>query len=111
MKLNIRKHIRNWLFDEKEEACPPGMVMANYSNSKRRSISTLIEESAQSSELHGRGSNTTFKVHPAVGGAIVEVNRYDDKRDNNVQTLHLVSEDGDYAQEIGRIVAMEMLKY
>ena len=89
--MSVKSIIRNWLYEDntKEARCVP--------------IENL--------EFRGRGANTSFKVHAAVNGAVLESNRYDEITDNMIQTLYFISRDGDFATEIGSIISMEMLKY
>lgn len=51
-----------------------------------------------------------FEVTPARGGIILSVRHYDRKSDRNSNTLHIFTDETNYAEEIGRVVAMEIYK-
>lgn len=51
-----------------------------------------------------------FTVMPARGGTIIQMRVYDRKRDENNNTTYVIPEGEDIAQEVGRIVSLEMLK-
>lgn len=52
----------------------------------------------------------TFKVQPAQGGTIVEVQSWDNKDDIYVTNLHIIPEGTDVASAVGSIVMMELLR-
>ena len=51
-----------------------------------------------------------FTVYRANGGHIVETRQYDRKRDNNDHSLHIITDDKDLGEEIGKIITFERLK-
>jgi len=51
-----------------------------------------------------------FTVMPARGGTIIQMRVYDRKRDEGNNTTYVIPDGEDIAQEVGRIVSMEMLK-
>ena len=52
-----------------------------------------------------------FNVMPAQGGVIVQLRRYDRKLDRNDNSTHIIHSGEDVAESIGKIVAMELLRY
>jgi D-alanine-D-alanine ligase-like ATP-grasp enzyme len=50
-----------------------------------------------------------FSVMPARGGTVVQVNKYDRRKDQTDTTTYVIPEGEDIAQEVGRIVSMELL--
>lgn len=52
----------------------------------------------------------SFNVMPAQGGTIIQLRQYDRKTDRHNNSTHIISEGKDVAEEIGKIVAMELWK-
>lgn len=51
-----------------------------------------------------------FSVQTVQGGTLIETRWHDDKRDEYVRKLHIVTKDENLAEAIGKIVTMELLK-
>jgi hypothetical protein len=70
----------------------------------------IITEStaAHSSRLNSNGMN--FSVHKANGGFIIEYHYYDKHRDRGEHKLHIVTEDKDLGEELGKIISFETLR-
>jgi hypothetical protein len=51
-----------------------------------------------------------FTVMPARGGTIVQIRTYDTKRDSNQYTTYVIPDGQDIAEEVGRIVSMELIR-
>jgi len=58
----------------------------------------------------GSNNQLSFTLTPAHGGAVLTFRKYDERTDRNLYTNYIVRDDGDTAQEIGQIIAMEMIK-
>lgn len=52
----------------------------------------------------------TFRVQAVQGGTLIETRWYDPKTDDNDRKLHIVNNDENLAEAIGKIVTMELLK-
>jgi hypothetical protein len=51
-----------------------------------------------------------FKVQQVSGGTVVETRWYDHKKDENRIKLHIVTQEENLAEAIGKIVTMELLQ-
>lgn len=51
-----------------------------------------------------------FRVQPAQGGTIVEVETYDSKKDEYNTKMHVIPEGEDVSEHVGKIVTLEMLR-
>ena len=51
-----------------------------------------------------------FTVYRANGGVLVEINRYDERKDQHHCELHIVHPDEDLGAALGKIVTFESLK-
>jgi hypothetical protein len=51
-----------------------------------------------------------FTVYRANGGHVIETRKYDRKRDTNDNGLHIVTDDKDLGEEIGKIITFEHLR-
>jgi len=91
---NLKQRIRDWLFDDsKNEVAHVKLARAG------------IEHSDLDSD---RGIR--FTAYKAAGGMVVETNFYDRIKDRSHRTLHIITDDKDLGQEIGKIITMETLK-
>ena len=61
-----------------------------------------------SSRLNSNGMN--FSVFKANGGFIIEYHYYDRHRDRSENKLHIVTDDKDLGEEIGKISSFETLR-
>jgi hypothetical protein len=52
----------------------------------------------------------TFKVQAVSGGTIVESRWYDHKKDENRTKLHIINQEENLSESIGKIVTMELLQ-
>ncbi len=51
-----------------------------------------------------------FSVQTVTGGTLIETRWHNDKTDNYERKLHIVTQDENLSEAIGRIVTMELLK-
>jgi hypothetical protein len=51
-----------------------------------------------------------FSVQTVTGGTLIETRWHDEKKDEYVRKLHIVTGDENLAEAIGKIVTMELLK-
>jgi hypothetical protein len=61
---------------------------------------------ARSIDSHGMN----FTVYRANGGHIIETRKYDKRHDSNNHSLHIVTDDKDLGEEIGKIITFENLR-
>jgi len=67
---------------------------------------TEVDGSGPSIDVNG----LSFNVMPAQGGVILQSRRYDDKNSRNTYSTHIIAEGKDVAEEVGKIIAMELWK-
>jgi hypothetical protein len=90
MKMTLKQRIRNWLMNDTEpEDC------------------YAIEDS-DGPDLHSQSFR--LNIYGASGGTIVETTKYDQKKDENRHSLHVVTEDKDLGEELAKIITMEQLR-
>ena len=92
MKLTFRQRFLNWLFEAKAEA-------DDYSNH-----SVSVDES----KLHSEGMR--LQIYSASGGFVIETRKYDRRKDENITSMYVITEEMDLGNEIGKILTMESLK-
>jgi len=51
-----------------------------------------------------------FTIYNASGGKIVEISHYDHKTDRHSTSLHIITSDEDFGEELGKIAFVELLK-
>jgi len=91
MKLTLKQRIRNWLMNDQED---------DYS------VSIGIDDHNPS--LHTDGFK--LQVYKANGGVIVETRNYDHRKDENRNSMYVITEDKVLGTEIGKIITMENLR-
>lgn len=70
-------------------------------------VSVGIDSCDNGIDLH---DPITFRVQTVSGGTVVETRWYDHKKDENRTKLHIVTQDENLAEAIGKIVTMELLQ-
>ena len=90
-KYSFRRWIRNWINEDETE-----MLSAIASSRVERSLDS------------DRAMN--FRIFPAQGGRIVEINRYDSVKDRHYNSLYIVTNEQDLGKEIERIIVQEHLR-
>ncbi len=88
MKLTFRQRIRNWLNSDDYE----------------QDVPQLVEADRLSSE------GMRMQIYKASGGYVVETRSYDNHKDRHHNTMHVITEDQDLGDCLGKIVMMEALK-
>jgi hypothetical protein len=88
MKLGLKQRIRNWLNNDDYE----------------QDVPQLVEADRLSSE------GMRMQIYRASGGYVVETKSYDHHKDRNFCTMHVITEDQDLGDALGKIVMMEALK-
>jgi hypothetical protein len=91
MKLSLKQKIRNWLMNDPDDYYPG---------------SISIDESSSPIDSNG----FRLQVYKANGGVVVETKTYDRRKDENRNSLYVITEDKDLGEEIGKIITMENLK-
>lgn len=89
MKLSLKQRIRNWLMKEDDEADIPQME---------------VEADRLSSD------GMRMQIYKASGGYVVETRKYDHHKDRHHNTMHVITEDEDLGERLGKIVMMEALR-
>jgi hypothetical protein len=90
MKLTLKQKLRNWLMDDSDDDYPC-------------SISVDDTPSIDSNGFR-------LQVYKANGGVVVETRTYDRRKDENYNSLYVITEDKDLGAEIGKIITMENLR-
>ena len=88
VKLTFRQRIRNWLMREEIEEDVP----------------QLVEADRLSSE------GMCLQIYRASGGYVVETRNYDSHKDRHHHTMHVITDEQDLGDSLGKIVMMEALK-
>ena len=89
VKLSLKQRFRNWLnSDEYDDANVPQMVEAsNFSEGGMR-----------------------LQIYKANGGYVVETRQYDNHKDRHQIGMHVITEEQDLGDCLGKIIMMEALK-
>ena len=80
---------------------------------KLRNTRNEIMETDKMPVASGRSidsSGMNFTVYRASGGHVIETRTYDRHKDRNNHGLHIITDDKDLGDEIGRIITYENLK-
>jgi len=88
VKLSFKQRIRNWLNnDEYEQDIPQTLETSKFSSEGMR-----------------------LQVYRASGGYVVETRTYDHHKDRNLNSMHVITDNQDLGDALGKIVTMEALK-
>ena len=89
MKLSLKQRFRNWLMEDPDELY-------------------VSQDSIETAHLESDGMR--LQVYRASGGYVVETRSYDRRSDRNNNTMHVITDDQDLGQALGKIVMMEALR-
>lgn len=90
MKLTFKQKLRIWLMNDKDDY----------------GATITIDECSPNLSSQGFRLN----IYGASGGTIIETTKYDRKNDENRNSLHIVTDDKDLGEELGKIITMEQLR-
>ena len=90
--MKLRRWILKWLSRTEEEG----------------KIYSVIGNDVLSNRPSKEGLN--FVLYPAVGGHILECRNYDRRTDSNNNTLYMIHDDEDFAQQVAQSIMLEMMK-
>ncbi len=88
MKLSLKQRFRNWLNSDDHDQDVPQLVEADRLSS----------------------DGMRLQIYKASGGYVVETRSYDHHKDRHHNTMHVITEDQDLGDALGKIVMMEALK-
>ena len=92
MKITLKQRIRNWL-------------MADSANDE---LAYTQDITIEEDKLHSEGMR--LQIYKASGGFVVETRKYDMTKDRNVNTMHVITDEQDLGDALGKIVMMEALR-
>jgi len=93
--------------DQLDDHDPVARLRHRVARRRDEIVSIGIDDSDSGLELH---DPITLRVQAVQGGTLVETRWYDPKTDNNNRKLHIVKDEENLAEAIGKIVTMELLK-
>lgn len=89
VKLTLKQRFRNWLNrDDDMEVDAPQAIEADRLSS----------------------DGMRMQIYKASGGFVVETRSYDRRKDQNFNTIHVIRDDQDLGEALGKIVMMEALQ-
>ena len=94
----LKRLVIKWVREDSNDSAEP-MKMSTVRS--RDSLGSMVEMD--------RAIN--FQVLPATGGAVVQIRRYDHKKDDHHYSTYVIPEGNDIAKEVGHIVSLEILKH
>ena len=100
------KWFDNWFTKKVEESW--NRTRAVPTSSKDRGEIQFTED--RPNHLGSSRHRMNFTVYRANGGTIVEYNKYDERKDQHHCDLHIVHEDQNLGDALGKIVIFESLK-
>jgi len=100
-KEKIRYRFARWLLRDEDGPQP----------SEKYSNQLVSNRSSRASGLDRHDGTINFTIHPASGGYVVETQYYDRKADDHKRTLHIITSQEDFSEELGKAVFMDLLKH
>jgi hypothetical protein len=88
VKLSLKQRFRNWLNNDDYE----------------QDIPQLVESDRLSSE------GIRLQIYKASGGYVIETRSYDHHKDRHHNSMHVITEEQDLGDALGKIVMMEVMK-
>jgi hypothetical protein len=100
------KWVDNWILRRAKRIRSRGETMVSIDRAEH-SIGIGIKESAS---IGSNRHRMNFTVYRANGGLMVEINRYDERKDQHHCELHIVHPDENLGDALSKIVTFESLK-
>lgn len=82
--------------------------LVRWANNYDQVFQTKSVDSISSGQISKEGMN--FTIHPASGGYILEYRHYDHKNERSNNKLHIINEDQNLGESIGKIITLEILR-
>lgn len=105
-KLTIGQNMINWLRNKLQSFLSP-VEPDHYGNNE---IASTRPHRSGGQLLNSENEPLRFTVYSASGGKIVEISHYDKKQDRNHSSLHIITNDEDFGEELGKIAFIELIK-
>lgn len=96
------KWFSNWIYKQVQKA-RDNEIEDKLGSSKQMAVRPIEDDT-----INARGMN--FTMYKANGGYIVEYRKYDQRKDQWDNKLHIITEDKDLGEELGKIVSFESLR-
>ncbi len=98
-----------WDFSRRLDDLDDDDPVARFRNrtARIRNEAICIDDSDSGLELH---DPITFRVQAVAGGTLIETRWYDSKTDHQERKLHIVTQEENLSEAVGKIVTMELLK-
>jgi hypothetical protein len=90
MKLSLRQRLRNWIMRDDDDYADHAISVE--------------------STPHLESEGLRLQVYRASGGYVVETRSYDRKTDRQHNTMHVITDEDDLGDRIGKIIMMEALR-
>ena len=90
MKLSIRQRLRNWIMKDDDD------------------YAEQLVSVSETPQIESEGLR--LQIYRASGGFVVETRTYDRKNDCNHNTMHVITDEEDLGERIGKIIMMEALR-
>jgi len=90
MKLSLKQRIRNWLMNDDSD------------------LAEVCVQDIEPAHLDSEGMR--LQIYKASGGYVIETRTYDQRTDRHNNTMHVITEDEDLGERIGKIIMMEALR-
>ena len=100
MKNWLRNKLHNFLYPEER---------LDYDRQKKPMIA-ISGSGRHHNSLGSENEPLRFTVYNASGGKIVEISHYDQKQDRHHTSLHIITSDEEFGEELGKIAFLELIK-
>ena len=106
------KFLDKWLFNKVTDMWdnrPKYVEEKNYADAKAMKMGTLGVAQIERSRAEGEG-RITFELSTAIGGRILNVRQYDDRKDQPRQQTYVIPNGEDIGERVAKIINLEMFK-
>lgn len=102
--------MKNWLRRKLHIFLWPEDQPVAYDDDRKMATSSLGRGNNHIHKLSNETEPLRFTIYNASGGKIVEISHYDQKTDRHHTSLHIITSDEDFGEELGKIAFVELLK-
>lgn len=103
----FKRMIVKWVREDWEKASQP--MQDEYANNKISRMGTIGVAQIERGRAEGE-NRITFELSTAVGGKILNVRHYDDRKDRHDQQTYVIPNGEDVGERVAKIINLELFK-
>jgi hypothetical protein len=101
----LRTKLHNFIFPTEN-----ALDAFKFRDDRKMNTISALGSGRHSQALSSDNEPLRFTIYNASGGKIVEISHYDPKTDRHSTSLHVITSDENFGEELGKIAFIELIK-